>query len=88
MIRGILLQQSIIIWLTCDLLLQAESGPCSLEQQLRTDYNHTGRGDMSAKDLDQLASMLRRLIVLDPTKRASAEEIANDPWLTETNGPL
>lgn len=43
---------------------------------------------MSAKDLDQLASMLRRLIVLDPTKRASAKEIANDPWLTETNGPL
>ncbi|KAL8718188.1 MAG: hypothetical protein Q9225_004650 [Loekoesia sp. 1 TL-2023] len=51
-----------------------------LEEQIIDDYDWIG-GDMTHEELMCLASLLREILVMNPTERKAAGAVAEHPWL-------
>jgi serine/threonine protein kinase len=57
-----------------------------LEQQLREDFFNISMPntlELNLEDFELLLSYLRRMLVIDPEKRASLNELITEPWIFE-----
>lgn len=53
-----------------------------LEEEILDDYDWLG-GEMTHEELRSLADLLRQVLVMNPTERKTAGEVAEHPWLLD-----